>query len=111
MELAVIAVLYYQTESGGCPFGKWLDSLDAGTQAVMVGRLARIRRGLFGDSEHLGGGVFELKFDIGPGYRIYYGKDGRAVVLLLQAGHKKGQSADIRAARECWKDYLRRTGR
>lgn len=108
MDIAPVTVYYYQTDSGRCPFRDWLDSLGAGTQEMVDIRLARVRRGLFGDSKHLGGGVYELKFHAGPGYRMYYGRDGKTVVILLYAGHKKGQSADIVTAREFWGDYLRR---
>jgi putative addiction module killer protein len=62
-----------------------------------------------GDAKVLGGGLWELKFDVGPGYRIYYGKDGKTLVILVHAGQKKGQQADIDTAREYWADYLRRT--
>ena len=109
MDPAAITVYYYQSTSGRCPFKDWLDSLGSETQCTVDIRLARVRRGLFGDSKYLGDGVHELKFNIGPGYRAYYGRDGKTVVILLHAGHKKGQSADINAARECWEDYLRRT--
>jgi len=71
-------------------------------------RLARVRLGLFGNAKPLGGGVGELKFDVGPGYRIYFGKDGKTIVILLHAGDKKRQSDDIETAREFWEDYLRR---
>ena len=109
MDIAPVTVLYYQTDSGRCPFRDWLDSLGAGTQGMVDIRLTRVRRGLFGDSRYLGDGVYELKFDVGPGYRIYYGRDGKTVVILLHAGHKKCQSADINTAREFWADYSRRT--
>ncbi len=109
MNIAPITVYYYQTDSGRCPFRVWLDSIGFGTQAIVDIRLARVRRGLFGDSKYLGDGIFELKFHVGPGYRIYYGRDGKTVVILLHAGHKKDQSADINTAREFWEDYLRRT--
>ncbi|MFH1619885.1 MAG: type II toxin-antitoxin system RelE/ParE family toxin [bacterium] len=108
-DIAPVTVLYYQTNSGRCPFRDWLDSMGTGTQKMVDIRLTRVRRGLFGDSEYLRNGVHELKFDVGPGYRIYYGKDGKTVVILLYAGHKKHQSADIDAAISFWKDYLRRT--
>jgi putative addiction module killer protein len=109
MDITLVTVLYYQTDSGRCPFRDWLDSLATGTQTVVDIRLTRVRRGLFGDCRYLGNGLYELKFDVGPGYRIYYGRDGKTVVILLHAGHKKRQSADIDVARGFWADYLRRT--
>jgi len=59
----------------------------------------------------VGEGVFELKIDVGPGLRIYFGRDGKIVVVLLHAGEKKRQPADIRRAQAFWGDYLRRTRR
>ena len=53
--------------------------------------------------------VYELKLDVGPGYRVYYAKEGRTVVILLEAGDKKSQAADIQPARIFWLDYLRRS--
>ena len=71
-------------------------------------RLARVRQGSFGACDPVGDGVFELKFDVGPGYRIYFGKDGKVFVILLYAGDKKRQSSDIDTAQAFWNDYLRR---
>lgn len=53
----------------------------------------------------VGGGVFELKVDFGPGYRIYFGKDGSEIVILLGGGTKKRQDRDIEAAHVCWWNY------
>lgn len=109
MDIAPVEIRYYQTTSARCPFRDWFDSLDTQAQVIVDMRLARIRRGLFGDTETVGGGVSELKFDVGPGYRIYFARGGRAIVILLRAGDKRGQSSDIRTAQAFWKDYLRRT--
>lgn len=109
MDIAPITVYYYQTNAGRCPFKDWFNSLDVKIQQIVDARLTRIRRGLFGHAETLGGGLWEFKFDVGPGYRIYYGKVGKTVVILLCAGHKKGQSSDIATARDFWADYTRRT--
>ena len=106
MDIAPVEIEYYQTTTEKRPFQEWLDSLDTTLQQIAAVRLARVRRGLFGDVEPVGEGVFELRIDVGPGYRIYYGK---AVVVLLHAGEKKRQSADILRAQAFWRDYLRRT--
>jgi len=111
MEIDPITIYYYQATSGRCPFKTWFDSLDEGTQLYVDARLTRVRRGLLGKNKNLAGGVWELKIDTGPGYRIYYGRDGKTVVILLCAGHKKTQSKDIKAARENWADYSRRERR
>lgn len=56
----------------------------------------------------VGSGVFEYKIDFGPGYRIYFGKDGDRVVILLGGGTKKRQQQDIAQAQECWAAYKQR---
>lgn len=111
MDIAPVEIRYYQTASEKRPFEEWLDRLDVPLQQIVTVRLARIRRGLFGDAEPVGEGVFELGIDIGPGYRIYYGKAGKVIVILLHAGEKKRQPADIQRAQTFWQDYLRRTTR
>jgi len=108
VDIAPVELRYYQTSSEKRPFLEWLDSLDATLQELVAVRLARVRRGLFGDAESVGKGVFEFKLDFGPGYRIYYGKENKVVVILLHAGEKKRQSADIHRAQAFWQDYLRR---
>ena len=108
MDIAPVEIRYYQTTSGMRPFQEWLDSLDTALQQIIVSRLARVRRGLFGDAKPVGNGVFEIKIDVGPGYRIYYGKDGKVIVILLHAGEKKRQTTDIKMAHVSWQDYLMR---
>jgi putative addiction module killer protein len=56
----------------------------------------------------VGQGILELRVDTGPGYRVYFGKDGRSVVILLCGGSKASQHKDIVDARERWKDYRSR---
>ena len=69
-----------------------------------MARLERVRAGLFGKWRPVGEGVIELKVDFGPGYRVYIGVDGNSVILLL-AGAKASQKADIKTAKEYWSDY------
>lgn len=108
MDISPIELRYYQTGGGNCPFRDWLYSLDITAQVIIDARLVRIRRGLFGDNKYLGGGVYEIRLDTGPGYRLYYGKDGRTVVILISGGTKKGQDKDIEDAKWNWADYSRR---
>ena len=108
MEIAPVEIRYYQTTSEKRPFQDWLDSLDSALQQIVAVRLARVRRGLFGDAQPVGAGVFELKIDAGPGYRIYYGRDLKVVVILLHAGEKNRQTSDIIKAKTFWRDYMRR---
>ncbi|TBR20696.1 type II toxin-antitoxin system RelE/ParE family toxin [bacterium] len=110
MEGGGVELLLYRTASGDCPVRAWLESLDAQVEALVAKRFDRVRRGLFGDTKLLGGGVWELKIDVGPGYRIYYGLDGPRVVVLLCAGQKDAQERDIARARAYWESHLRQKG-
>lgn len=101
---------YYVSRSGRIPFRIWFEGLrDKQAQARIRMRLARLEQGLFGDVEPCGEGVSELRIDWGPGYRIYFGKAGLEVVLLLLGGDKRSQNADIEQAKENWRDYRQRT--
>jgi putative addiction module killer protein len=87
------------------PFGGWFDRLDAATAARVDRYLRRIEAGNFGAAKSVGNGVYELRLDFGPGYRVYYGLDGRTLVILLGGGDKRRQAADIAAATERWTRY------
>lgn len=101
-----IEIRIYRGRMSRAPFSAWLASLeDKRTIAVIQARLNRIRLGNVGDSRPLGDGVHELRIDFGPGYRVYFGRDGRTVVVLLCAGGKKTQRRDITTAKEFWRDY------
>ncbi len=93
------------TEGGRSPFGKWFDDLDSGTAARVDRYIRRLEAGNFGAAKALRSGVFELRLDFGPGYRVYYGLDGKTLVILLGGGNKRRQNADINAAVERWKRY------
>jgi putative addiction module killer protein len=71
-------------------------------------RIRRLESGLFGDSVALGGGLFELREHIGGGVRVYFGRHGQTVVVLLCGGIKKSQAADIGRARKYWVDWKSR---
>jgi putative addiction module killer protein len=107
----VVTVQEYLDESGSSPVGKWLDSLDATAAAKVITALARIEQGNFSNVKGVGGGVFESKIHFGPGYRVYFGKDGEALVILVAGGTKKRQSQDVATAQERWKDYKQRKAR
>ena len=105
----MILIRQYATASGRIVFQSWLDSLsDRLAQARIAARLERLTAGNFGDCKPVGGGVSELRIDYGPGYRIYFGKDGERLVILIGGGTKKRQDNDIAAAQACWADYKRR---
>jgi putative addiction module killer protein len=104
-----IELLEYVTEEGLYPFRKWLDNLrDIQARARIRVRINRIRLGNFGDSKSVGEGVVELKVKHGPGYRVYFGRSGNAVVILLCGGDKATQSKDVQMAKYYWADYQRR---
>jgi putative addiction module killer protein len=105
----MLEIRHYLTASGKNPFAEWLDSLkDARTEARIAARVARLAAGNFGDCKPLRDGVWELRIDWGPGYRVYYAMAGRTRVLLLGGGDKRKQSADVRRAVENWSDFQRR---
>jgi putative addiction module killer protein len=89
----------------GCP--RWGKS--AATRARIQARVLRFEMGNLGDHKQLGDGVWEARLAFGPGYRIYFGKSGRELVLLLLGGDKGSQGKDIRRAKESWARYLKET--
>ena len=104
-----IVLLEYVSEEGRNPFREWLTGLrDREARARVRVRLNRVRLGNFGDSKSVGSGVSELRIPYGPGYRVYFGRDGSRIVLLLTGGSKKRQSRDVALAKAYWDDYLRR---
>jgi putative addiction module killer protein len=106
----VIELRRYQTRTGRDVFGEWLAGLkDNRTRAKIIVRIDRLQAGNFGDCKSLRGGLFELRIDWGPGYRVYYAMIGRTCVLLLCGGDKRKQSSDIKRAGEHLRDYLERT--
>lgn len=101
-----ITVLEYVTDEGEVPFSRWLSSLrDRQAKRRIRVRLNRVRLGNLGDYKSLGSGVFELRLPYGPGYRIYFGRDGNTVVLLLCGGDKSTQGRGIAIARQHWEAY------
>jgi putative addiction module killer protein len=107
----VIEILHYVNRSGRDVFDHWLTQLaDARAQAKIAARINRLAVGNFGDCKSLRQGLFELRIDWGPGYRVYYALLGTVCVLLLCGGDKRKQSSDIERAIEYLKDYKERSG-
>ena len=107
--MATLEVREYQTAEGKIPLAAWLEGLrDGATRARIVARLDRLKAGLLGDWKTVGGGVCELRIDHGPGYRVYYGQEGKTLILLLCGGDKSTQVKDIETAHAYWKDYKAR---
>ena len=105
--MKLMKIIIYCTDTGKEPFSAWQQSLDRKTRAIVRNRLDRIVLGNLGDSKVLkgGSGIWELRLDHGPGYRIYFGTQGQAIVILLTGGDKKSQNRDITKAMRYWLDY------
>lgn len=106
----MIELVEYLKEDKTSPFAEWLDRLDVQAALRVRRALARIELGNFGDSKSVGEGIIECRLAYGPGYRIYYGRDGDALVILLVGGTKKRQQKDIETAKIYWIDYKARKG-
>lgn len=104
----MIELRQYIDRLGRNPFERWFEKVDENTQARVVVALDRLERGNFSVAKGIGAGVFELRLDFGPGYRVYCGKDGDTLVILLGGGTKKRQQADIAAAHMLWQEYKER---
>jgi len=102
-----LTVREYTDDAGHSPFRTWLEKLDTATRARVQARVLRFELGNLGDNKSVGGGVFEARLAFGPGYRVYFGRHGKSIVLLLLGGDKNSQSADIRKARSYWDDYVK----
>ena len=101
-----ITVNEYINENGDSPYAQWLDSLkDAKGKAAIISRVDRMELGNFGDSEPVGDGISELRIHFGPGYRVYYARDGKSVYLLLCGGNKSSQKKDIKLAKQYWSTH------
>ncbi len=98
----------YTTRDGKTPFIDWLKRLrDQRARDRIHNQIDRLRLDNAGDYKSLGNGVYELRIHYGPGYRVYYGKTGKHIVLLLCGGTKASQQQDVNRAKQYWKDYRR----
>ena len=103
-----VEILEYLDWKGRSPYGAWFDCLSAPAAAKVAVAITRLARGNFSNVKGVGGGVYEYRVDFGPGLRIYLGKDGERLVILLAGGTKKRQQKDIEDARARWRDYKKR---
>lgn len=103
-----IDVREFVDANGTRPFAKWFNELEPQAAAKVTANLTRIESGNFSNTKGISGGVHELRIDFGPGYRVYFGKDGEKIIILLGGGTKKKQNADIQKAHELWKEYKKR---
>jgi putative addiction module killer protein len=104
----MIDVREYNDREGQSPYAAWFNQLNAQAAAKVATALARLAAGNFSNVKGVGFGIFECRIDFGPGYRVYFGKDGERLVILLGGGTKKRQQHDIRNALDNWHDYKRR---
>jgi putative addiction module killer protein len=104
----MIDVREYNDREGHSPYAVWFDRLNAQAAAKVATALTRLAGGNFSNVKGVGSGVFECRIDFGPGYRVYFGKDGERLVILLGGGTKKRQQNDINAALANLQDYKRR---
>jgi len=103
-------VWHYLTASGRNVIDDWMTGLkDEDAEGRIATRIGRLKAGNFGDCRSVGDGVWELRIDYGPGYRLYYAIAGKLVVLLLCGGDKRTQLNDIKRAKDFWNDYKNRT--
>ncbi len=89
------------------PFARWFNRLDRCATARVATALYRMEMGNLSNAKGVGGGVLEYRIDLGPGYRIYFGRDGDALIILLGGGTKVRQQRDIEAAMALWREYRR----
>ena len=104
----MLELRYYLAGDGQTPFEEWFSDLDAAAGAKIVAALTRLIRGNLSNVRGVGGGVLEYRIDWGPAYRVYFGRDGEVLIILLAGGTKKRQQRDVEAARRRWVDYKRR---
>lgn len=104
----MIDVQEYSYPDGRSPYAIWFNRLNAQSAAKVATALTRLALGNFSNVKGVGSGVFECRIDFGPGYRVYFGKDGDRLVILLGGGTKKRQQQDIETALARWQDYKRR---
>ena len=104
----MLTVREYLAADGNSPFREWLEALDVAVRARIQARVLRFETGNLGDHKRVAAGIWEARLDFGPGYRIYFGKDGECLVILLAGGTKKRQQKDINDAIGRWQDYKQR---
>ena len=104
----MIDVREYLAADGSSPYAKWFNALNAPAAAKVAIAITRMAQGNLSNAKSVGGGIQEYRIDFGPGYRIYFGRDGDRLVILLGGGTKKRQQNDIHRAQNLWSDYRRR---
>jgi putative addiction module killer protein len=101
-------IVEYLAANGRSPFAKWFNDLDPQSAAKVTIALTRLGQGNLSNVKGVNAGVFEYRIDFGPGYRVYFGRDGELLIILLGGGTKKRQQQDIATSQIRWADYKRR---
>jgi putative addiction module killer protein len=101
----MLEIRYYVAPGGAQPFAEWFADLEPVARAKVTRAVARMEQGNLSNVKPVGEGVLEFRIDYGPGYRIYFGRDGSTLVILLSGGSKKRQQRDIDAAKDYWQHY------
>ena len=101
----MIEIREYVDSEGRSPHARWFDRLSARAAAKVATALVRMEQGNLSNAKGIGAGVFEFRIDFGPGYRVYFGKDGDTLIILVGGGTKKRQQKDIEAAKAFWREY------
>ena len=109
--MSAVQILEYLDPRGKSPYAAWFDNLSADAAAKVAAALYRLEGGNFSNVKGVSEGVFERRIDFGPGYRIYFGKDGDTVLILLGGSGKQRQRESIATAQARWADYKRRRGK
>ena len=104
----MIEIREYIDAQDRSPYARWFDGLNARVAAKVATALVRMEQGNLANAKGVGAGVSEYRLDFGPGYRVYFGKDGDTLIILLGGGTKKRQSKDIEAAQDLWREYKQR---
>jgi putative addiction module killer protein len=104
----MIRIDEFITDEDVSPFRRWFDALDDQAAAVVTIAIDRLGEGNTSNAKSLGEGVSELRINRGPGYRIYFGWDGKALIILLGGGTKRRQQSDIQMALRHWRTYKAR---
>jgi len=104
----MLQVHHYLTNDSRNPFDEWASTLDKVTRARVAQRLDRMAHGNLGDYKHVKERVYEARLDFGPGYRLYFAREGLEIIVLLCGGDKGTQDRDIDRAVEFLRDYLTR---
>jgi putative addiction module killer protein len=108
LPFVMVEVREYLDRSGRSPFAAWSDRLNREAAAKVAAALARMQQGNFSNAKGVGAGTYEYRIDFGPGYRIYFGKEGDRLVILVGGGTKNRQQEDIKTALARWQDYKQR---